>query len=75
MTENTTLSEDGTISRAPEPEGILGTQTAITHSGCRGSGTNVVRMVRAGQECWVGKRNICPVCSRLGEDPPAYPGR
>lgn len=29
MTENTTLSEDGTISRAPEPEGILGTRQPL----------------------------------------------
>jgi len=28
---------------------------------CRGTGTHVVRMVRNGQKCWVGKRTLCCV--------------
>jgi hypothetical protein len=42
--------------------------------GCRGGGTNVVRTVRAGQKCWVGKGNFCCFCSRLAEGQSARPG-
>ncbi len=36
--ENTMVGEDGTVTLAVKPEGLLGAQTAIAHSGCRGSG-------------------------------------
>jgi hypothetical protein len=49
--ENTMVGEDGTLTLAVKPEGLLGAQTAIAHSGCRGTGTHVVRMVAIGQTC------------------------
>ena len=45
------VGEEGTLTLAVKPEGLLGAQTAIAHSGCRGTGTHVVRMVAIGQTC------------------------
>ena len=38
MIEYTVVGTGGTLALDIEPQGLLGAQTAIAHSGCRGSG-------------------------------------
>ena len=40
MIEYTVVGTGGTLALDIEPQGLLGAQTAIAHSGCRGSGTH-----------------------------------
>ena len=42
--EYTMVGADGTLTLHIKPQGLLGAQTAIAHSGCRGDGTHVMRM-------------------------------
>jgi hypothetical protein len=66
---NTMLDEDGTLTLTVKPEGLFRTQTAIAHSGCRGSGPHDVRMGQSGQKYWTGMGSVCCVYSRLAEVP------
>ncbi|MGD0267401.1 MAG: hypothetical protein ABSD47_21025 [Candidatus Methylomirabilota bacterium] len=45
--ENTMVGEDETLTLAVKPEDLLGAQTAIAHSGCRGSGPIMERTTRS----------------------------
>ncbi len=45
--ENTMVDEDGTLTLDVKPEGLLGAQTAIAHSGCRGAGPIMERTIRS----------------------------
>jgi len=40
--EYTMVGADGTLTLEVQPEGLLGAQTAIAHSGCRGDGSLIV---------------------------------
>jgi hypothetical protein len=41
------VGEDETLTLAVKPEDLLGAQTAIAHSGCRGSGPIMERTTRS----------------------------
>ena len=45
--ENTMVGEEGTLMLDVKPEGLLGAQTAIAHSGCRGDGPQMERTVQS----------------------------
>jgi hypothetical protein len=53
--EHTVVGAGGTLTLDVKPAGLLGARAAIAHSGCRGSGTTVVRMVRIGRKRWIGR--------------------
>jgi hypothetical protein len=46
--EHTIVGEDETLTLAVKPEGLLGAQTAIAHSGCRGRESNLHGVAPAG---------------------------
>ena len=45
--ENNMVGEDGTLTLTVKLEGLVEAQTAIAHSGCRGSGPIMERTIRS----------------------------